>query len=762
MAGKLPLMMPTLLIAIGLARPAGELAIANEHLRRELAPDGRGAVTTTRLADAKGGITLESREFCIRFADGREIRPAQLPQVELHALPSALGPRGALARFSAPDQPFAVEVAWLAAAGAPWLKKQVRLVNADPAASALPVASIDLETLTVAGATWRGGGIGRAARASNGLFVAPDHPGVECRIDAATVTLREHCTAGRELDRWSAAVTIGLDRAGDLAAQLAASFAPDASDPSVSLRPRAEAALMLSDADLRADRSIDAAALIAAARSASDAGARVTLVAPAAWLGSGRWYQPTVPIGALGRALQELGQPPTAVALTVPLHAPDGTPLPLANAEELRSARKALVALLQCAGRLEAPRWFLHPAPTAWPADPAAAAQLVEGWIALFATERKLAPAARLALLLPPEGDAPAWRRHVDHVAVLVDATFATAWPAAPTRAALAAALAGRGGDGAPLVAFARGDDDANRWAAAALSFWNLAPVGADAPQVRRNDRWTTQTDELPPHAGGWLRIAPWLEYVGGDATTAAPVVLGAHETAVFAPLIASDARGAIPDAGRFEFGGDGTLSALLLPGATQSFRWRDARDGRVLRAAQIGLAPAFQRRTAEVPFAVKLAQLARDDDTLRFTLEFAAPIFRAEEVELRLECDGVTASEASALRFDCDAMPARAIERPDETSARWRLSLAEGRTSPTLHGVLAGRLPADARVTIVAALHEQLDPVALKPPTASRAPRRLPATPFAARRTTTLVLHDGPLPPAARAASVEPASPGQ
>jgi hypothetical protein len=749
-------MLPMLLPYVGAAAFAGELAVGNEALRRELAVDPQRGLVSTRLVDGDGAVTLAGEEFRIRLADGRELAPSTLPLATLHPLPEELGTRGALARYRSEGDPHVVEVAWLAPTNVPWLRKQVRLATARDGER---VEWIAIERFALPGGAFAGGGTGMAARADNGLLLVPDHPGLECAVAGGSVVVRDHFAADTAPAAWSDSVTVALDRRGTLLRELTESYA---GSESVSATPdaawRLEESDLVSEGDgqrtLPAEPLRAAAAPIAAAlREAAGEAERVVLLTPRAWLDSGRWFASTLAPGAIARALKELRAPPTAVALTVPFAARDGVPLPLATGEELRAARKALVALLQADGSIVAPRWFVDLLPASLPSDAPSATALVERWIALLATQRRLAPEARLALVSDAPL-APSWRRFADRLACGTDEQALLApWPAASDRGTLATELSERDGARQPLLAFSRDASAAGAAqsladAASAHAFWRTAPTGDDAPQWRRNPGFVSAPYELPARAGGWLRLLPWRELMGGDGERAVTGELGAGETALFIPLRAAGAVGALPRGARFEFpvnGGPPTI--LLAPGETRAITWVDAGDGRELGRGQTGLAPAFQRRSHGEPLAISRKELARDPGGLRLVLAGSTPIFREEELVILVECDGVA---ATALRLSAAPPSEIAVtgDAADTRVARFAVTLPESRAPPQVELRLDGDLTDVTALRIVAQLHETLTAVPTRPPaTAGRPPRTLPPAPLAARRTSTVILHDGPLP---------------
>ncbi|MBM4016083.1 MAG: hypothetical protein FJ293_14115, partial [Planctomycetes bacterium] len=437
--------MPTLPFLVCLIAPRGELAVANERLRRDLVLDPQRGIVSTRLVAADGAVALTGEEFRIRLADGRELTPAALPHCTLHPLPADRGARGALARYRSADGPHVVEVAWIAPTDVPWLLKQVRLAASGESDR---VEWLAIEQFTLTDGSFTGGGCGAPARADNGLLLLPDHPGLECAVDGGRLAIRDHVAAAVTPTAWSATVTLALDRHATVLPERIASYAAErAAEGAHAAIRRIDAAWSLTDADLApaadgprtlpAEALRGAAAAIAAAlRTAADDPARIVLLTPSSWLAGDRWFTSTLAPGAFGRALQELRSAPTAVALTVPFADAAGAPFALDSDEQLRAARKALVALLSADGRVAAPRWFVDLLPSTAAIDPRRAAQRVDGWIALLATQRKLAPEARLALV-GATPLAPSWRRFGDHLTTGADEqSLLAAWPTAADRSA--------------------------------------------------------------------------------------------------------------------------------------------------------------------------------------------------------------------------------------------------------------------------------------------------------------------------------------
>lgn len=778
-------MMPTLLLLACLTIARHDLAVANDQIRRAFEFEaGRGAVTTRYSAGGRD-LPVESLEFRIVLSDGRALTPSDLPDASFAALPAELGTHGVLIRYRAIGSPFEVAVAHLATPGSPALFKQVQLSAGDASGAAngaeLRIETLDIETLTLRHETLKGGGSGAVSTSAGGWRFAIEHPAAECRVDGATVVLREHAGSrataigDRHVWPWSQRARVGIGEA----------VATDAlrCEPAHSI----ELVWFATASETWRD---SLAPTVTKVRDHFDSDARLHFITPVDLLAGAGWFEvpSTLPTGVVGRVLRELRQPSTAVALTVPLGDPTGLPRPISSADELRAAKRALVAALQCDGKLEPPHWFLHQMPSTLPTEPGAAARLFDGWIALFATERKLCPDAKLALFAPADGEAalplsPFWSRFVDQVGAPIGTLPALTPRTGADRAAAAQALALREGFAAPLVTLPAGDgtqhDELLRWSRAALAFWNAAPTGDDVPRAFTNQTWRPRTFELPPRAGGWLRIAPWCEWVGGDERTSARGDLGAHEHALFVPLAASGAIGVIPGAGRFEVvDGERPYALLLAPGATQAFYWRDVGDGGTRGEARIGLAPAFQRRDATAPFAATLGPLTVRGDGVEIEITLTTPIFRQEEGELIVALEPpatvpasptppTTLSNCQLALLKCEpagAAQAPAVQ-PTTTAARgieWRVALHEGRVPARFALTLAGELPAGARLVIAARLHEQLERAPLAPPIRSRGPQRRPATPFAARRTTTLLLHDGALPSAVETAAVEASPQGQ
>ncbi len=765
------------LFAPPLAATAGrpELAVDNGAARRcfKLGSDARSA-TTTRFEFGGAVLALTSQEFRFVLADGREITPAELPLTRIAALPAEFGGRGVTLRFEAASSPFAVTVAYGAGGEEPWLTKRVQLSTRDAHQATVLLTEVEVERFTFQSGRFTGSGSGTIVRSDSGLFAALDHPLAECVVDGAAVVLRERplrsaaaTESGDFVWPWSSTATVGLDRSGAVAFRWLAGLAPPrsaqpmvpiaaqelkgpASELATTFAPRGVVAARLGPANTPTIALLDVAAL-----------ARSSWFAPAADL----------PPGAIGAALAALKSSATPLALTVPLADAEGAPLPIASSAEQRTAKKALVALLQSSGQLHAPRWLIHEWPARWPQDATQQAQLAAGWIELFQTERKLCRDVVVALQAPAGTTlSPFWRRFVDVVMEpprplpidgeidAVAARFAAGAMAQEPLIALPPALTDHpDGDRSERLAIA----------AAGLSFWREAPAQGDfVPWLRENAGWRPQPFELPARAHGWLRLYPWCEWLEprGDAPLA--VEMAAGETALFVPLGAVDPSASsyelLPRPGRFAFGSDGKSATLLLAqGTTHSFDWFDRRERRILASARLGSAPAFQRRTAATPFAATLRALERTARGVRIEVLFATPRFRAEELRLR-----VAVEPPPATPFTIEAQvvaPADAVvpgPAHPASEGRFEWQIAETREPVTVAFELVGAFDTGATLLVAAHLVDTLDSLPITPPRAlPMAPAR-PATPAAARRVTTLLLHDGP--PPQSVVPVEPRVQGQ
>ncbi|MBL8840770.1 MAG: hypothetical protein JNL90_04480 [Planctomycetes bacterium] len=741
-----------------LRRP--ELAVDSGRARRLFALDAAGrSAATTRFEAGGTTIALGSREFRFLLDDGSEVVAGTLPLERLAALPAELGKRGVLLRFAAPDSPFAVTVAYGADGNAPWLTKQVRLSTRDAARAARLLAEVEVEQFTLASGRFEGGGEGQPAQADHGLFVALDHPLGECVVEGARVTLRERplraalpAADGWHDWPWSSLATIGAgdERSGDSAglARWLAQRTPNA--PPQPLFAVAASELAASDAELLAalaPRGAPAKALFGAT-------ARPLALLSIDAFARDRWFAPaaTLPAGALGRAVAALAESDTPLALTVPLAQADGTPLPLAGDAELRAARKALVALLQHEKKVRAPAWIVHELPSAWPTDAAARAALVNGWSELFATERKLCPNARLALLAPHGSrPSPFWSRFVD----LVVEPPAPLDVSGSVAEAAARAAAGRERGAAWLALPAADAASAEQLAAlaAGFEFWRNAPREGDAAPLHfANESWRPRTIELPARPHGWLRLHPFAQWHEAHGAEPTRVELAAGETALFVPLAAPDAGAPfllLPRAIRFDFAArDATPATFAMPGSRFEVEWFDRAARRSVARTTLGSAPAFQRRPADAARGATVTELWRTARGARIAVTFASPCFRNERLALRVET-----APASALAIEgLVTTPVGAVARSLAPAAgRLEFVLAESREPVTLAFELVGDFDAAATLLLAVQLVETQERLPLPPPRAlDAAPLACPA---AAERLATWVLHDGPLPPRADAA---------
>lgn len=735
--------------------PPPELAVDNGTLRRAfvLAP---GGATTTRFARARREVAVASREFRFRLADGRELVPADFDAVHAAALPAELGARGVALRFASDAHPFEAVVAFVADQDAARLAKQVRLESRDPAHEALALLEVDVEQLALRGASFSGGGLGFPVRSSVGLFAGLEAPDGEARVEGERVTLlerpgtRARSEGGRCRWPWSARAVVGVEAQEGGGAELAAWLA----SPADRERPRGIVRVAVDELAQPSEALRELLAQRAGAR-ATFGQPRAAALLHADAFSREAWFAPAPALaaGALSAALAATAESATPLALTLPLAGAGGAPLPLEDEAQVRAARKALLALLQHEGKVHAPGWFVHELPAALPEDPARQARLARAWCELFDVERRLARSAGIALLAAdPAALSPFWNRRVDVVLAAP-----AALPAGDDEAALAARLALGEGAAAPwfeLPPAATEDDRAAerrlRVAAEAVRFWRDPPAGTRA---ERNDGARPRTVELPARPRGWLRLHPWCEVLRADGPAPLAVELAPGEAALFVPiepLAARDSARVLPRPGRFRFGEDAQQVELLVPhGTAHDFEWWDADQDLVVARGRVGTSAAYQRRPPGEGFEATLAPARGDDGAWRLDVAFATPRYRAERTTLHVAAfarDATTALRCELL----DAQPP-GCATPREVDARGAagFELRETRDPARLAFALRDAAGYGAHLLATARLEETLEALAVAPPKGRallRPPH--PATPDAARRVTTRVLHDGALEP--------------
>ncbi len=778
------------------AHTAVDLTIERGTWRRCFAIDATGQLRTQRFESGATTIGVVSREFRFVLSDGRELTPRDLPKAQLGPLPPELGTRGFTVRFSADGSPFTVVAAYIsdsnspsnsasvtssiassssasdASGESPWMHKQLRLELTGVAGPAIElaeirIAEIEVERLTLTGGNgigWSNGGSGAITTSSSGLFAALEHPAGQCDASGSLLLLH-HCpdsestTVGEaRVWPWSQRAVVGFDGGGAALARYRATLATPVA-PRWIVDSRASGAASDSDSER----------FVTQASWAEAAGApRPSLL----WLdptafSSDHWFTPDLarfPAGLapLAKTVREHGG---RLAITVPLAKGDGSALPIATAEEKRTARKVLLACMQDEGQPRALGWITHQAPVTLPSDPAARERLVNRWLELFAVERKLAPSLVIALSgAPPAGEesagSPFWHPAVDLllggdapiVAVprMVDGSVAAA-----DRLLLALTT------NHPLRAFApeapattdshdSSDRRERRAGSLARRFeeWLTArPLEAkDGPQLFCNRTPRPLHQKLPAEPSGWVRVYPWCEVVSRAGTAAPEVVLEPDELALFERAAKLADLGRVPATGRFLMRPAGDRDLLLAPGTTHAFEWLDLKEGAVRGTIQVGAGPLFATRTPREPFGATLAGVSKFDDGFQLDVALTTPTHAQETVELVLTIAGGPPDISTAVLPPSIAL----IDDPNPGSStradrRWRWRVPESEKSKTVLIRVHCSPVVETAVTLTARLLQE--PVRVRAVSGPRAAGTLPPTDATPALATTIVLWDGPPP---------------